>query len=87
MMCAKQSRLLVHITDGTEVTAYNFAICILANIILGHLEHSKMEISDWAEGPACYENDGLLLWVAENRRKTMRGERIIWRGSEVVGFY
>jgi hypothetical protein len=70
-MCTKQSRLLVHITDGTEVTAYNFAICILANIVFGHLEHPKMEISDWAKRPACYENDGLLLWVAKDWRKTM----------------
>ena len=71
-MCVKQSRLLVLITNGTEVTGHNFVICILAHVVLGHLEHPKMEISDRTERTTCYEDDGMLLWIAENWRKAVR---------------
>lgn len=72
VMCVKQSRFLVLITNGTEITAYNFVICVLANVVLGHLEHPEMEISDRAERTARYEDDGMFLWIAENPRKAMR---------------
>lgn len=71
MVCTEQSRLLVHITDRTEVPAHNLKISILTDIVLGHLKHPQMEISDWTEGAACYKNDGLLFWIAENRRQAV----------------
>lgn len=84
-MRTEQSRLLVHITDWAEVPAHNFKIGILTDIVLGHLEHPQMEISDWTEGAACYQDDGLLFGIAENRRQAMGWERVIWGICELVG--
>jgi hypothetical protein len=82
----EQPRLLVHITDRTEISANNLEIGILAHIILGHLKHPEMEICDWAERPTCYKDDRLLLRVAESRRQAVRREGIIGGICELVGF-
>lgn len=64
MIGAKQSRFLVLVRDRTDVSAHHFEICVLAGIIDGHLEHTQMEIGNWAEGSARDEDDGLFLWMA-----------------------
>lgn len=60
MMCAEQTRFIVLVAHGTQIPAHDLEVGALPNIVLGHFEHSEVEVSDRAEGPAGNENDGLL---------------------------
>ena len=86
MRGAEKTGFLVHITDGTEVTTKDLEFGVLSDVVLGHFEHPEMKISDRAERTACYEDDGMFLWIAENPRKAVRWKRIIWRVTQIAGF-
>lgn len=45
----EQSRFLIHVADGTQISPYDLEIGILPNIIFGHLEHSKVQVGHWTE--------------------------------------
>lgn len=63
MFCTEQAWLLVHVADRTEIPAHNLKIGILADVILGHLEHSEMEICYGAKRTARYKDNRLFLRV------------------------
>ena len=79
MRSAEQTGLFVHVTDGTEITAHYFKICILSDVIDGHFEHAEMEICDWTEGPARDEDDWLLSGVTQLLDQPMNGKDIVFR--------
>lgn len=60
MFGTQESGLLVHITDGTEVTSDDLVVGLLPSIVSSHLEHAEVQIGDWAEGTAGYEDEWLL---------------------------
>ena len=60
MMSTEQPGLLVLVADGTEITSHYLEIGILSNIVLCHLKHAKVEISNWAERTTCDEYDRSL---------------------------
>lgn len=70
------------ITDGAEICSDNLEVSVVSNIVFGHLEHSKMEVGDGAEGSTCYENDRLFSGVTEDCPEAVVGERIVgWIGK------
>lgn len=78
MSCTQEPWLLVHVGDRTKISTNDLKVCILAYIIFGHFEHSKMQIGDGAEGSAGHQNYRCLLWISENSGETMMGETVIW---------
>ena len=79
MLCAEKARLLVLIAHRAEVAAYNLEVGILADVVLGHLKHSEVEVSNWAEGAAGDEDDGLLVRIPEEAGEAVGWECVIWR--------
>ena len=67
----KETRFLVHVADGTKITTDDFEIGILSNIVLGHFEHTKMQIGDWTEGATCYKHYRRFVGVVKDGRETM----------------
>ena len=60
MVCAEQTRLVVLVAHRTQIAAHNLEAGVLPNIVLGHFEHSEVEIGDRTKGTAHIEDDGLL---------------------------
>ena len=60
MFGTQETGLLVHITDGTEITSDNLVLGLLPSVVFSHLEHTEMEVGDWTEGTAGYEDEWLL---------------------------
>ena len=65
MIGCEQTRLVVLVADGTEISADDLEIGVLANIVLRHLEHPQVEVGYGAEGAASHQDYGLLLGIAE----------------------
>jgi hypothetical protein len=84
MVCTEQARLLVLIRDGTHVATHDFEIGILANVVLGHLEHSQMQVGDGREGATSHEYDRLAVFIALVLHKTVSGKRVVRRICEPV---
>lgn len=81
-MCrAQQSRLLVIVTDRTEIPTHNLKLSTLSNKVNGHLEHAQMEVGDGAEGAAGDEHDGLLLGVAQHSDEAVMGKLVVRHGA------
>ena len=57
MFGTQEAGLLVHITNGTEITSDDLVFGLLPGIILRHLKHAEVEVSDWAERTAGYEDE------------------------------
>ena len=55
----QKTRLLVHVTDGAEVTANNLVLGLLPSIISRHLEHAEVQVGDWTERTAGHKNEWL----------------------------
>ena len=83
MLCAEKTRLLVLIAHRAEVAADNLEVGILADVVLGHLEHAEVKVGDGAEGNTCDEDDRLLLGIAEHAREAVGREGVVWRIREV----
>ena len=79
MFGTQKARLLVHITDGAEVTPDNFVFGLLPGIIFGHLEHAEVQIGDWTEGAAGYKDEWLLRRVLQDPLEAVGWERIALR--------
>ena len=47
VMTTQKTRLLVLVTDGTEIASHDFELGVLANVVGGHLEDAEMEIRQW----------------------------------------
>lgn len=60
MFGTQESGFLVHITDRTEVTSDDLVVGLLPSVIFGHLKHAEVQIGDWAERAAGYEDEWLL---------------------------
>ena len=60
MVCAEQTRLVVLVAHGTQIPADDLEVGVLPNIVLGHFEHSEVEIGDRTKGTARDEDDRLL---------------------------
>lgn len=82
MVSAEKPRLLVHITNGAEITPYYFEVCVLTDVIDCHLEHPQMQISHWAEGTTCDEDEGLLVRIPQRPGESMNGKPIVERVGE-----
>ncbi len=83
MIRRQESWLLVLVADRTEVATDDLKVCALTNIVLRHLEHPQMKVRDRAEGAACDEDYGLLVWVTECTGKAVGGERVALRVAEL----
>jgi hypothetical protein len=84
MLGAEKTGFLVHVTDGTEVTTQNLEICVLANIVLGHFEHTEVEICDWAERATGDQHDWSLVRIAERAGEPMVRKLVVRRIREVL---
>ena len=83
MIRREQTGFLVLVADRTEVPADDLKVCVLADVVLGHLEHAQVEVGDGAEGAAGDEDDGLLLGGAEHARQAVSREGVVWRIREL----
>lgn len=79
----QEAGLLVHITDGTEVTSDNLVVGLLPSVVFGHLKHAEMQIGDWTERTACYEDEWLLGGVSQDPLQAVGWERIAVRVGEL----
>ena len=52
MVGVDETGLLVLVADRAEVAADDLPVGVLADVVLGHLKHSEVEVGDWAEGAA-----------------------------------
>ena len=78
----QETRLLVHITDGTEVTSDNLVVGLLPSIIFRHLKHAEVQVGDWTERTACNEDERLLGGVSQDSLQAVDRERIAtWVGE------
>lgn len=81
-MCrAQQARLLVIVTDRTEISTHNLKLSTLSNIVDGHLEHAQMEVGNGAEGAAGDEHNGLLLRIAQHTDEAVMGKLVVRHGT------
>ena len=78
MIGREQTGFVVLVADRTQVAANDLEVSVLANVVLGHLEHAQVEIGYWTEGAACYQDHRLLVGIAESRLKTMVWEAVVW---------
>lgn len=62
----KEPGLLVHITDRAQISTKDFEVCVLSDIVFGHLKHAQMEVGDWTERATCDENYRDLFWIAKD---------------------
>lgn len=85
MACSHKTRLLVHVADWTQVTAHNFEVCVLSNVVLCHLEHAQVKVGNWAEGPAGHQNYGGLLWISDDAGEALMRKRIVRGVGKVAG--
>ena len=81
MCCAQQPRLLVHVTDRTQVSPHDFEIGVLTSKVDGHLEHSQMKICHWTERTASYEHDWLPSAVPHDPSESVRRECVAVRST------
>jgi hypothetical protein len=57
MFSGQKARFLVAAVHWAKITADDFKRGALPDVVAGHLEHTKVEISDWGKRAACYEDD------------------------------
>jgi len=82
MFGTQEARLLVHITDRTEVTSDNLVVGLLPGIVFRHLKHAEVQVGDWTERATCYEDEWLLGRVSHDPLEAMGWERItLWAGE------
>ena len=84
MTSTKESRFLVHVAHRAEISTKNFKIGVLSDIVFCHLKHAQMEVSDWTERATCHQNDGNLVWIANDCGKAMVRKCVIWRTCEFL---
>jgi hypothetical protein len=78
----QEAGLLVHVTDGTEVTSDNLVVGLLPSIVFRHLKHAEVQVGDWAERTAGYEDEWLFGRVPQDPLQAMDWERIArWVGE------
>ena len=78
MVCAEQAGLLVLVTDRTEVSRDDLVVGVLPHIVDRHLEHAEVKKCDRAEGPARYEDEGLLVRIPERPPEPVSREPVAW---------
>ena len=84
MVRIKKAGFLVLVRDRTEVPSNDLEVGVLADVVLGHLEHSKVEVGDGAERAAGDEDDRLFVRVPEDwgeavcRELVVRWIRKVW---------
>ena len=79
MVCAEKPGLLVLVADRAEVAADNLEVGVLADVVLGHLEHAQVQVGDRAEGAACDKDHRLLVCIPKDGREPVGGERVVGR--------
>lgn len=78
MVRTEQAGLLVLVTDGTKVACDDLEVGVLPNVVDRHFEHAEVEIRNWAEGPACYQDERLFVWIPEGPPETVGRELVAW---------
>ena len=78
MVGTEEAGLLVLVADRAEVAADDLPVGVLANVVLGHLEHAEVKVGDGAEGSAGDEDDGLLVRIPEEAGEAVGWECVIW---------
>lgn len=84
MWGAEKTRFLVLVTDGTKVTTDDLKVCVLSDVVLGHLEHAKVKVCDRAERAAGHQHDWSLLGIAKSGGKPVVRELVVRRVGEVL---
>ena len=80
--CTEETWFLVHIADRGEIASKNLELGILPDVVLGHFEHAKVEVSYWAERTTCDEDQWGLAGIGQRPREAMCRKRVIWRVRE-----
>ena len=70
----QETRFLVHVTDGTEVTSDDLVLGLLPSVIFSHLKHAEVQVGDWAKGAARHEDEWLFGRVSHDPLQAMGGE-------------
>ena len=82
VMTTEKTRLLVLVTDGTEIASHDFKLGVLANVVARHLEHPEVQIRDWAERAASDEDDRLSVRISHLGEQPLPREGVVsWRAS------
>ena len=84
MIRREQTGFLVLVGHGAHVAAHDFKLRILADIILGHLEHAKMQVGHRRERAAGNEYDWCSVLIALIEDEAVVGEIVIWWVGEVL---
>jgi len=88
MFRTQQARFHILVTDGTEVASDNLEVGILSAIVLGHFEHTKVQVRHWTEGATSYQDDRSLGRVSHDSIETVVRKRVIGRVCEPgLGFW
>ena len=78
VVCIQKAGFLVLVRDRTQVPSDDLEVSILPDVVLRHLEHSEVEVGDWAEGAAGDEDDRLLVRIPEEAGEAVGWECVIW---------
>jgi hypothetical protein len=62
----QEAGLLIHITDRTEITSDDLVVGLFPSIVFRHLKNAEVQVGDWAERTAGYENEWLLGRVSQD---------------------
>lgn len=66
MLGTQEAGLLIHITDGTEITSDDLVVGLLPRIVFRHLKNAEVQVGDWTERAAGHENEWLLGRVSQD---------------------
>ena len=76
MLGREQARLDIFVADGREISADDFELGVVANVIDGHLKHPEVVVCDGAEGAACNEDDGHSRSIAPLSLEAVGGKHV-----------
>jgi hypothetical protein len=61
MLRARQSSLLVQVRHRAEISTHELELRLVELHVIGcHLEHSEVEVCNWAKRAACYQHQWSL---------------------------
>ena len=86
MITTEKAGLLVLLTDGTEIASHDFKLGVLANVVGGHLEDAEMEIRQWGEGAASYEDYRSLGRIPKDSYQTFARKLVVCQRVGAIAF-
>ena len=58
VLASQETRFLVTVVHWTKISPDDFKGSALSDVIVCHFKHTEVEIGDWRERAAGYEDDG-----------------------------